>query len=533
MNRYQIKQKIGSGGMATVHLARDTMLGRDVAVKLLHAHLLERPSSIKRFRNEAQVAATLSHDNIIKVFDYGEEGGHQYIVMEYISGTTLDELVRTCGQLPNTVLLSLAFQVASGLAAAHSKGVLHRDIKPANILIDATGQARIADFGIAHCINNESITLTGSLVGSPEFLSPEQARGASLTERTDIFSMGSTLYFCATGAAPFTQENPHAAMRSILELDPAPAMTRNPRCLQVLSDLIMRCLTKDPASRPGAAECARAIQEICATHGLPNDRSNVQKFRADAQHFSREESAWLFEHYRLQAQTRFEKKKMAEGVRFLSQARAFGTLSERDEKFLRPPLLTIPKAILLFLLVVAVAGSGFLVLSRKPKPPDASAAAIKDAAPAGQTAVNLDLATVPSKEMRDSAAPGDTGRILRNVKMKKETPIQKAPAAPALQQSGISRPDTMSARPAAADSIIAPPGNAAPGWVSVKSNPPWANIYIDNAQKGFTPKNAIFEVPAGQHELAVRKSGYADVNKSIVVSSDDTLAIMVELPVLK
>ncbi len=180
--------------MASVFLATDTKLDSQVALKKIHPHLLNQKETIIRFTNEAKAIAQLSHENIIKIFDYGGSDSQPFLVMEYVNGTTLQKILENHNRLPDLVTAEIAFQVASGLLCAHNRGIFHRDIKPANILFSDDGYLRITDFGIAYLVNSESITMTGAFLGSPHYISPEQAEGRKVKGTTDIFSLGIILY---------------------------------------------------------------------------------------------------------------------------------------------------------------------------------------------------------------------------------------------------------------------------------------------------------------------------------------------------
>ena len=209
--------------MATVYLAEDTFLHRDVAIKKIHPHLLERPEAIKRFNNEAKIIASLSHENIVTVYDYGETDRERYLVMEYIDGHTLVEVIEYYGILPNIVLINILIQVLSGLKAAHSKGIYHRDVKPDNVMIDRNGCAHIMDFGIARTLQPTGLTDTGMLIGTPEYMSPEQAVGEPIDNRTDIYSLGVILFELATGRVPFKGDTAvSVALKHKTEAPPIP-----------------------------------------------------------------------------------------------------------------------------------------------------------------------------------------------------------------------------------------------------------------------------------------------------------------------
>jgi serine/threonine-protein kinase len=211
--RYELHRRIGRGGMAEVYLARDRLLDRPVAIKILFPEFAADPSFVARFRREAQAAANLNHPNIVGVYDWGKERGTYYIVMEYVDGRTVSEIIRTDGPLDPKQAAGIAADVAAGLGFAHRKGVVHRDIKPGNILITGTGEVKVADFGIARAMTattDDDLTQVGSVMGTATYFSPEQAQGKPVDPRSDLYSLGVVLYEMLVGQPPFSGDQPVA-----------------------------------------------------------------------------------------------------------------------------------------------------------------------------------------------------------------------------------------------------------------------------------------------------------------------------------
>jgi serine/threonine-protein kinase len=251
--RYTVVRKLGAGGMANVYLAEDQELGRRVAIKILNERHANDEQFVERFRREAKNAAALSHPNIVSIYDRGEAEGTYYIAMEYIDGRSLKELVVSRGPAPLTVAVEYARQVLSALRFAHRHGIVHRDIKPHNVMVDAEGRVKVTDFGIARA-GTSQMTEAGSIVGTAQYLSPEQARGTNVDQRSDVYSLGIVLYELLTGTVPFNGDTPvEIAMKHLSTIAEPPSAKRAdiPRDLDLI---VMRALAKDPDDRYQSAE---------------------------------------------------------------------------------------------------------------------------------------------------------------------------------------------------------------------------------------------------------------------------------------
>src|SRR3954454_118737 len=247
--RYRAEKRLGAGGMAEVWCAEDEVLARRVAVKLMGGRFAEDPEFRERFRREAQAAAGLTHPNIVAIFDRSEWNGTPYIAMELVDGKTLKELVTERGPLPPDVAISLTEQVLQALGYAHRRGIVHRDIKPQNVIIDRDGQAKVADFGIARAGDTSQMTQTGAIVGTMQYLSPEQAEGRPVDRRADLYSAGIVLYELLTGRVPFDGEAPISIAIKHINERPVPPGQLRPGLPPALETVVLRALEKDPALR--------------------------------------------------------------------------------------------------------------------------------------------------------------------------------------------------------------------------------------------------------------------------------------------
>ena len=256
--RYELHRRLGRGGMAEVYLARDQLLDRPVAVKVLFPALATDQGFVERFRREAQAAANLQHPNIVSVFDWGEANGTYFIVMEYVEGHTLAEMLRDEGRLHPDRAAEITADIAAALGFAHRNRVVHRDVKPGNVLITRDGGVKVADFGIARALSDstdQNLTKTGSVMGTATYFSPEQARGAAVDPRSDIYSLGCVLYEMTTGHPPFTGDSAVAIAYKHVQENPLPPRRYDPALPETLEAITLKCLAKNPANRyPGAQD---------------------------------------------------------------------------------------------------------------------------------------------------------------------------------------------------------------------------------------------------------------------------------------
>lgn len=263
-DRYELGDILGFGGMSEVHLARDLRLHRDVAVKVLRADLARDPSFYLRFRREAQNAAALNHPAIVAVYDTGEaetpSGPLPYIVMEYVNGFTLRDIVHTDGPMAPTRAIEIIADACQALNFSHQNGIIHRDVKPANIMISTTNAVKVMDFGIARAIadSGNSVTQTAAVIGTAQYLSPEQARGDSVDARSDVYSLGCVLYEILTGEPPFTGDSPVAVAYQHVREDPIPPSERHEGIFAELDAVVLKALAKNPDNRYQTAAEMRA-----------------------------------------------------------------------------------------------------------------------------------------------------------------------------------------------------------------------------------------------------------------------------------
>jgi eukaryotic-like serine/threonine-protein kinase len=247
--RYRLEAKLGSGGMSTVYLARDETLDRPVAVKVMHREMSEQEDQLQRFRQEARAVAKLSHPNVVSVIDAGEDGGYPYIVFEYVKGETLKQRIGRVGALDTQDAIAYAIEVARGLSVAHSRNMVHRDIKPQNVLIDEEGRAKLTDFGISRQLEQDGVTATGRVLGTTDYVAPEQAMGRDVDPRSDLYSLGVVLYEMLVGQVPFHADSQvGVAMKHVNEELPD-VQRRRPEVSAAVALVVERSTAKNPAER--------------------------------------------------------------------------------------------------------------------------------------------------------------------------------------------------------------------------------------------------------------------------------------------
>jgi serine/threonine-protein kinase len=259
--RYELDEIVGQGGMATVYRAHDQALGRDVALKVLRDQYAADPEFVERFDREARGAARLAHPNVVDIYDVGSDDGMRYLVMELVEGENLKRLIRRSAPLPPALVIRLGREIAAALDYAHRRGLIHRDVKPQNVLIDAEGHAKLTDFGIVEAAGSAALTETGTVLGTAQYMAPEQARGRSVGPPSDIYSLGVVLYEMATGRLPFEGETPLAIALRHVQDEPTPPRRLNPSLPPALEAAILRAMAKDPARRyPSAAALAEELE---------------------------------------------------------------------------------------------------------------------------------------------------------------------------------------------------------------------------------------------------------------------------------
>ena len=283
LEKYEVLDEIGHGGMATVYRARDSSLDRFVALKVLHPHLQRTSEARARFTREAKSVAKLRHPHILEIYDYsGEASDETYIAAELLTGPTLKDFVLEHKDVPPEIAVCIALQLADALGEAHAKGIIHRDVKPENVLIHEDRCVKLTDFGIAYMVDAHTFTVTGQILGSPGHMAPEQVEGGTCDVRSDVFSLGTVLYFCATGRLPFVGRNPHHLLKLLLEGEYPDPLRLRPAIGEDLAAIIRKALARAPGDRyQSAAEMAGELRAFLAEMAIDAPDEALARYLAN------------------------------------------------------------------------------------------------------------------------------------------------------------------------------------------------------------------------------------------------------------
>jgi serine/threonine protein kinase len=516
VGRYQVEGELGQGAMGVVYKATDPTIGRQVALKTLRLdiHGIEADEMHRRFQNEARAAGVLNHPNIITIYDAGEDGTLFYIAMEFIVGETLAAILKKRRVLPVEHVVGITRGVCNGLDFAHSKGIIHRDIKPANIMIAADGTAKIMDFGIAKAAGN--LTTAGQVLGTPNYMSPEQVRGKPLDGRTDLFSLGVVIYEMLTGTKPFAAENVTSIIYKIVNEDPVAPHELNPRIDPGLSAIVMRALSKDANDRyQSGADLAREISNYSSYRAPSTSATGVQPSAAG------------------------QKISLAAAAPSAAVAPVTSNISTPVAALEPKPVphknrTRISIGVITALaIVVALAAIGNRVRNRIPaaqpqpvqvQPPAVTATetAVREKAPENVGEVTISSVPPGAKIEIDGKTSPEWVTPLRGEKLSlgKHTVRWTLPDhAPETKTVEI-----VGGKKTSVDAIL----KSLYATIHLASDPPGADIFMDGQPTGKkTP--ADLKVAPGSSSFLLRKQGYDDSGDTVTVAAGDTINITPKL----
>jgi len=538
LDKYEVLQKVGEGGMATVYLGRHTTLGRDVAIKVLHPHLSSSIRNRKRFAREARAIEHLRHDNILEIFDYsGTDCSDCYIITEFVQGATLASLMNRVGRMPSEVVATIGLHLAEALGYAHAAGILHRDLKPDNVMIRADGVVKLMDFGIARFLDESQVTMTGALVGSPAFMSPEQAREGELDARSDLFSLGTLLFHLVTGHLPFAGTNPSLILKNIIEGNRPHVTELAPTMSASLADVIERCMQIDRDERyPAAEQVAEALQACLEEVGFDPKASGwgLADYVRDPGPYQERLEEHLGTVLLEQGKTY-----LAEGDP-LAALRLFNRLLTLDED--NPEVLDLvqglhdaesprrrtPLAYLLLaagLALVAALGMGWFLRAPKaggtgpvvsvtaPAPPDPGAVASAEPAPSPKP--------MPSPKPAPSPSPTAGTASPRPVPAPAPAPRPETHSPRVTHPSALPRP--------VAERLTATGTADDPAEIQIRATQPYAaEIYENGKRVGSVREVGWIQVDPGEHLFVLQGPGIYDYALPVAVSPGEHRKVIVD-----
>ncbi|MEL6345938.1 MAG: protein kinase [Myxococcota bacterium] len=566
LDKYEVLQKVGEGGMATVYRGRHLTLGRDVAIKVLHPHLSATERNRKRFAREARAIEHMDHENILKIFDYsGNANEDCYIITEFVEGVTLHELLVDRGRMPSEVTALIAHRLADALRYAHSLSIIHRDLKPENVMLRRDGAVKLMDFGIAHFLDEMHLTVTGALVGSPAYMSPEQAMERPLDQRSDLFSLGTLLFHLVSGQLPFSGSNPSIVLRNIIDGNRPHIMELVPDISGAFADTIERLLQTDPNDRPHSADeivddLARTLADVQIDVSDPswslkrwvtdpdayetqlNDHLNhilLQRGKALLNDHNHLEALRLFNRLLSMDEDNDEVLDLIQGMHSLHPDDDLTAPPERTRRlwslWIGVPLVAGALSWVLWP-VKPPAASQVILATAQPNPavlvtPTPESTAPESTAPESTAPYRLDPITIsptpptPAPPLEGvpprQNAPKVNGFESRPIKPIAELTVNRNPKPPPQRAP---KEDPTPELPMV--SVEAP---QEPGVLRVLMTVGWADVYIDGVEMGRTTDVGPIELMPGRHTLELRNKHAIPVKREFDISSGEPLNLTMAL----
>jgi serine/threonine-protein kinase len=530
LDKYEVLQKLGEGGMATVYRGRHLTLGREVAIKVLHPHLSATERNRKRFAREARAIEHMDHENILKIFDYsGSEADDCYIVTEFVDGLTLQEFISERGRLPSEVSTLIGVKLAEALSYAHGMNIIHRDLKPENVMLRRDGTIKLMDFGIAHFLDEMHLTLTGALVGSPAYMSPEQAMERPLDQRSDLFSLGTLLFHLVTGQLPFTGSNPSIILRNIIDGNRPHVAELVPDISDSFADTIERLLQSDPGDRQvRASDALEDLRQVLADVGIEHtDKQwSLQRWMLDPDTYEAQLQEYLRVELLQLGQARLSEHNHLEALRLFNRLLSMDEDNEEVLTLIQEMHNLLPevkesegrRSWWLFAITMPMA-AGLLTWALWPEPP-----VIAPAVPAAVVDVNPPE-IVPSAGVETTAEVEPDGQVEAIAEV--ETTPQVEPIKEVITKPVIATP-TPRIEPSRTPIIVLtqPPADALPGQLTVLVPGAWGDIFIDDVLRGRTGQGTI-KVKPGTHTLRVENDYSLPHIEEFTIDSDSVKTLTI------
>jgi eukaryotic-like serine/threonine-protein kinase len=547
-DRWEVGDRIGMGGMASVHTGIDLRLGRKVAIKILHPHVAENPEARARLAREARAIAQLKHENVIEVYDYSSDDPEcTWLVTELVEGSTLRALIEKRGKIMPEIAAMISSEILRALRAAHAVGVIHRDVKPDNVLIGKDGRPKLSDFGIAQIVDEQRMTVTGNLVGSPSYMSPEQAEGRRTDSRTDLFSAGIVLYRMVCGALPFSGQNAIETLRKVAAVTYTDPMEIAPDCPGSVAAVIRRALSPEMLTRYQTAdEMLGEVMAIVDQAGFRIPYEELERYFADPEDYEAVVGPKIGRALFVKAKLLLQNGQEAQALDLFTRARALGVSDEQsldlvrvlsDRRERRRARRSVWAASLAAVLVGIVGGGFFASGSwgsflggepspRAPQPatepvaappPAPAPAALERPAPAEPPPIAEEPKREPAREEDDALAR-------RAAKKKK----REEPAKPAVPAPERPAPQPVAAKPE-------PPPPPPPAAVEQKRGvlqigaSRWVDIYVNGVKLGRAPDQSKYSLPAGAHKLRAVNPHCKPVERDVAIEADQTTRVRLDI----
>ena len=504
--------------MATVYRGRHLTLGREVAIKVLHPHLSATERNRQRFAREARAIEHMDHENILKIFDYsGSEADDCYIVTEYVDGLTLQEIISDRGRLPSEVATLVGIKLAEALSYAHGMNIIHRDLKPENVMLRRDGTIKLMDFGIAHFLDEMHLTLTGALVGSPAYMSPEQAMERPLDQRSDLFSLGTLLFHLVTGQLPFTGTNPSIILRNIIDGNRPHVMELVPDISGGFADTIERLLQTDTDDRQvRAGDALEELLPVLSDVGIDSsdERWGLQRWMMGPDAYEKQLSEHLLGELMLLGRARLEAHNHLEALRLFNRLLSMDEDNEevltliQGMHSLQPEEPADSKPWWLVALTVPLA-AGLLTWALWPAPPP------EIVAPILPSVVDVVEPPVEPEQPVEPEPPVEEPSLRPDAPLEQPEPL------------AIVRPQVNVIPNPRVSVTESPPVDDTPGRVTVLVPGAWGYIYIDDKRRGRTGQVGAIELLAGTHTLRVENDYSLPHIQEITVVSGESQTVTI------